>query len=83
MLASLFNKIAALQGCNFIKKRLQHRCLPVKFVKSILDTYFKEHLRATASRSSDLVEFCENAAVKDYVKLIKEHACKSFLKVSV
>ena len=83
MLASLFNKIAGLQAYNFIKKRLQHRCFPVKFVKSILDTHFKEHLRTTASRSSDLEEFCEKAALKIYVKLIKEHACKGFLKVRV
>ena len=32
MLESLFNKVAGLQACNFIKKRLQNRCFPVKFV---------------------------------------------------
>ena len=26
----LFNKIAGLESCNFIKKRLQRRCFPVK-----------------------------------------------------
>ena len=31
MLESLFNKVAGLRACNFIKKRLQHRCFPVKF----------------------------------------------------
>ena len=37
MLESLFifNKVADLQACNFIKKRLQHRCFPVKFTKSL------------------------------------------------
>ena len=29
----LFNKIASLQGCNFIKKKIQHRCFRVKFEK--------------------------------------------------
>ena len=29
MLESLFNKVAGLQVCNFIKKRLQHKCFPV------------------------------------------------------
>ena len=29
VLESLFNKAAGLQVCNFIKKRLQHRCFPV------------------------------------------------------
>ena len=33
MLESLFNKAAALQACNFIKKRLQHRCFPVNIAK--------------------------------------------------
>ena len=28
---SLFNKVAGLQACNFIKKRLQHSCFPAKF----------------------------------------------------
>ena len=30
MLESLFNKVAGLQSCNFIKKRFQRRCFPVK-----------------------------------------------------
>ena len=29
----LFNKVAGLKSCNFIKKRLQHRCFPVNIVK--------------------------------------------------
>ena len=33
VLKSLFNKIPCLQACNFIKKRLQHSCFPVKFAK--------------------------------------------------
>ena len=28
-----FNKVAGLKACNFMKKRLQHRCFPVKFAK--------------------------------------------------
>ena len=35
MLKFLSNKIAGLQACNFIKKRLQHRCFSVKFSKSL------------------------------------------------
>ena len=31
MLEFLFNKVAG-HACNFIKKRLQHKCFPVKFV---------------------------------------------------
>ena len=32
VLKTLFNKVVALQACNFIKKR-QRRCFPVKFAK--------------------------------------------------
>ena len=28
-LESLFNKVASLQNCNFIRKRFQHRCFPL------------------------------------------------------
>ena len=33
VLESLFNKVADLQICNFIKKRLKHRCFPVNTAK--------------------------------------------------
>ena len=33
VLESLFNKVTGLQTCNFIKKRLQHRCFPVNIAK--------------------------------------------------
>ena len=29
----LFSNVAGLKACNFVKKRLQHRCLPLKFAK--------------------------------------------------
>ena len=35
MFVSLFNKAAALHACNFTIKRVQHRHLPVKFVKFV------------------------------------------------
>ena len=46
-----------LQACNFIKKRLQHRCLPVNIAKNSLfyrtpmvtaSVFFKEHFLFTA-----------------------------------
>ena len=30
---SLFDKVVGLQICNFIKKRLQHKCFSVNIVK--------------------------------------------------
>ena len=41
VIESLFNKVADLQACNFTKKRLQHRCFPVKFVKFFRTTILK------------------------------------------
>ena len=32
-----------------MKKRLQHRCFPVKFCEVFKNTYFEEHLQTTAS----------------------------------
>ena len=49
VLESLFNKVAGLQACNFIKKRLQHRYFPVKIAKFFKKTFFEEYLRKTAS----------------------------------
>ena len=40
-------KTGRLRDCNFIKKRLWHRCFPVKFPKFFLKTYIAEHLWTT------------------------------------
>ena len=44
MLESLFNKLADPQGCNFIKKRLQHRCFPLNIAKFLRTAFFIEDL---------------------------------------
>ena len=41
VLESLFNKIAALRACNFTKKRLQRRCFPMKFAKSLRTSFLQ------------------------------------------
>ena len=43
VLESLFNKVAGLQACNFIKKGLQQRHIPVKFAK-FLRTHFLKNI---------------------------------------
>ena len=50
VLESLFNKVASLEACNFIKKRLhfEYYCQYCEIFKI---TNFDEHLRATASVS--------------------------------
>ena len=42
---SLFNKVTGLKACNFIKKRLQHSRVPVKYAKFLRTPFFTEHLR--------------------------------------
>ena len=41
LLESLFNKVAGLKACNTIKKRLQHRCLPVINARVLRAAFFK------------------------------------------
>ena len=36
---------SGLRACNFIKKRFQHRCLPVKSAKFLRILFFTEHLQ--------------------------------------
>ena len=43
VLDSLFNKVAGPQACYFIKKRLQHRCFPVKFAKLLRTHIFLQN----------------------------------------
>ena len=43
-----------LKARNFIKKRLQHTCFPVKFAKFLRITFYIEHLPATTSVLSNL-----------------------------
>ena len=50
MLESLFNKVAGLRVCNFIKMILQQICFPVKLAKFLKNTYSEEHLRTTADQ---------------------------------
>ena len=45
VLESLFNKVTSLKASNFIKKRLQHRCFPVKLVQSLRIPFFTGHLQ--------------------------------------
>ena len=37
MLESFFSKVAGPQTCNFIEKRLQYRCFPLKLAKFLYE----------------------------------------------
>ena len=41
MLESLFNTVAGLKVCNFIIKRLEHRCFPLKFAKFLRTPFYR------------------------------------------
>ena len=41
MLEPLLNKIAGLQACNFITKRLQHNCFPLNIVKFVRTAFLQ------------------------------------------
>ena len=45
VLKSLFNKVAGIQACNSVKKKLQHRCFPVNIAKFLRTAFFTEQLR--------------------------------------
>ena len=54
MLDSLFNKVAGLQACNFIKRTLQHRYFLVniaKFLTPILKNILMKHDFSMKSRN--------------------------------
>ena len=43
VLESLVNKVTDRKAYNFIKKRLHHRCFPVKFAKLFIEYLFSQH----------------------------------------
>ena len=49
MLKSLFNKVAGLKPCNFIKKELQHMYFPVNIAKFLRTAFFYRTALVTAS----------------------------------
>ena len=49
VLEPLFNKVAGLNGCNAIKKRLVIRVFSCEYFETFKNTYLEEHLRTAAS----------------------------------
>ena len=90
MLESLFNKVASLKGCNFIKKRLQQWCFPGNIAKFLRTAFFYRTPLVAASgensvKQSVLVrtEIQENIFIKQLkyimMKQNKIHYLKSVL----
>ena len=52
---SLFNNVAGLQTCNFIKKILQRRCFAVNIAKFLITTFFYRTPLVAASMVSNII----------------------------
>ena len=77
VLEFLFDKVAAVTVCNFIKKRQQYRCFPVKFATFLRTSFFTEHLRWLAASKV----FCKDLGNISYEKKTAlgtslRHKCK-------
>ena len=59
-----FIKLQGMKFCNFIKKRLQHRCFLVNIVKLLRTAVFLEHLRCLKSVFSRYEFHCITQLVK-------------------
>ena len=57
VLESLFNKVAGLKACNFIKKRLQYSCFPVNIAKMLRKAFFYRAPSVAASKYSNYLQY--------------------------
>ena len=70
MLESLFNNVAGFKSCNFIEKRLQHRCFPVNIAKVFKNTFFWKNISGAAA-SVGCKNFTELQKAANKMKLNK------------
>ena len=73
----LFNKAEGPQPCNFIKKRLQHRCFPVKFVKSLKTPFSTVHLGQLLFKISNSNNLFKDFLAISLAKQISDHLLTS------
>ena len=94
MLESHFNKVADLKACNFIKKRLEHRCFLVNIAKFIRTAFCMKDIRwlllflkdiqeskekaTVLYRSSRPEGFCKKGVLRNFAKFTGKHKCQSF-----
>ena len=65
MLESLLIKVAGLKTCNFIKKRLQHRCFPVR---SETRLKVRRSIENNLHRCAEAMRFfCKKRALKNFI----------------
>ena len=57
MLEPFFNKVAGLKACNFIKKKLQHKCFPVNIAKYLRAPTIVEKIKVVRMVNVSLLHF--------------------------
>ena len=66
VLVPLFNKVAGLKACNFIKKRLQHGCFPLNIATFLKISFFYRTPLVAA-------DGCSASVLKRFIKLTGKH----------
>ena len=66
---SLFSNKVAGWDCNFIKKKLRHRCFPVNFAKFLRKLFFQRTSPVAASKLMPFVEHPITVSLRKLVKL--------------
>ena len=54
VLESLSNRVPGLKACNFIKKKLQHRCFPVSVAKFLRSYFYRTPPVAAFERNENV-----------------------------
>ena len=80
MLESLFNKIAGLMNCSFIKRSTQGRCFPDNFfieISASFKSFFIVKSYITGSWSSHPRYSIRKGVLRNFAKLTGKHLCQS------
>ena len=90
VLDSLCSKVASLEACKFINKRLQHKCFPMNIANFLRTAFFMEHLWQLLFKV--MFETCQNFTMKnktsvkpvekDYVN-VNDHRVESCDNVAI
>ena len=71
-----FYKVAGLQACNFITKRLLHSCFPVKFEKFLRAPILNNICKRLLLNTVCLLKQCFNASIPDIEAAVGRYSKK-------
>ena len=78
VLESLFNKVAGLQPCNFIKKRLQHMCFPVNIAKFLRTPILRNICKQTVASINFKINY--NMIITRFLNICKRNLWRKMLR---